>query len=197
MKKISHLFPIAAIFACGLASANENHFEGGYMVLSQEWKKASVSVADEKIRKSEAAPSIGIGYTFALDSHVTMGIKASIDIKKGEYGVGETALGESEVKEKSHFSFAFEPGYAVNKDVLLFGILAYHRANAELLASEDSRGTGKINGFGYGVGAKYALPNHLFLMGEIQKVNYRGQVIGGFDVKPSSTVISLGLGYHF
>lgn len=33
-------------------------------------------------------------------------------------------------------------------------------------------------------------------MGEIQKVDYRSKLIGSVDVKPSSTVVALGLGYH-
>ena len=57
--------------------------------------------------------------------------------------------------------------------------------------------TSSLTGFGYGFGAKYSLPNHWFVMGEIQKVDYRSKQIGPVDVKPSSTVVALGLGYHF
>jgi len=204
MKTIKH----AAIACCAMAgmmaatsthASEDNHFAGGYVVLSQEWKSASATVDGEKIKKSEAAPSIGLGYTFAVDKHATVGVKATFDTKKGEYGVGETALGagETELKEKSHYSIAVEPGYAIRDDLLVFGILAYHKANTELIATGATKGTGSLNGFGYGVGAKLALPNHWFLMGEIQKVDYRSKMVAGSEVKPSSTVLALGLGYHF
>ena len=192
------LLPIASIFACGLAHASEdNHFSGGYVVLAQEWKNASVTVDGEKIKKSEAAPSLGVGYTFALDKHTTLGIKATVDAKSGEYGVGPIQAGEAEVKEKSHYSIAIEPGYAINDKWLVFGILAYHRAKAEVVVAETSGTGAHVSGFGYGLGAKYALLNHWFLMGEVQKIDYRSKMIGEFNVKPSSTVVSLGVGYHF
>ena len=197
MKKIASLLPVLCGLTCGLANANDNHFEGGYVVLSQEWKHASATLDGEKIKKSEAAPSIGLGYTFAVDNHATVGIKATIDTKNGEYGVGESALGETEVLEKSHYSIAVEPGYAINDKWLVFGILAYHKAKSELVVSKASHGDSHLTGFGYGVGAKYALPNHWFLMGEIQRVDYRSKMIGAVDVKPASTVVALGLGYHF
>ena len=171
-----------------------NHFAGGYVVLSQEWKTASATVDADKFKKSEAAPSIGLGYNFALDARSTIGLKLTVDAKNGEYGVG----GETEVKEKSHYSIAVEPGYAINDKVLVFGILAYHKAKAELVVEpEGSLGQTKVSGFGYGIGAKYALSDHLFLMAEVQKVDYRRKLIGEAEVKPSSTVVALGLGYHF
>jgi opacity protein-like surface antigen len=197
-------FTVAALCAvAGVAAtthtyaSEDNHFAGGYVVLSQEWKSANALVDGEKIKKSEAAPSIGLGYTFGVDKYATVGIKATFDTKKGEYGVGDTtALGETELKEKSHYSIAVEPGYAIRDDLLVFGILAYHKANTELIASTTT-GTGSLHGFGYGLGAKYALPNHWFLMGEVQKVNYHSRLVGSTTVKPSSSVFALGLGYHF
>jgi len=202
MKKIKFtaiaLVAISSLSSFSVANASEdNHFAGGYVVLSQEWKSASVFVDAEKIKKSEAAPSIGFGYTFALDKHATIGIKATIDTKNGEYGVGDIGGNETEVKEKSHYSIAVEPGYAINDKWLVFGILAYHKAKTELISNAVSQGTANLTGFGYGLGAKYALPNHWFLMGEIQKVDYKSKLVGGSVVKPSSSVFALGLGYHF
>lgn len=184
---------LAAAASLSAHAAGDNHFAGGYVVLAQEWKSASATVDDEKLKKSEAAPSIGVGYNFALDSHTTLGIKATFDTKNGEYG---SSL-EREVKEKSHYSIAVEPGYAINDKVLVFGILAYHKAKAEYIAEESSKGSANVTGFGYGVGAKYALANHLFLMAEVQKINYGSKTIGEASIKPASTVVALGLGYHF
>ena len=198
MKKTFLLLAITSVFSSGLAYASEdNHFAGGYVVLAQEWKNASVTVDGEKIKKSEAAPSLGVGYTFPLDKHATLGIKAAMDAKSGEYGVGPIQAGEAEVREKSHYSIAIEPGYAINDKWLVFGILAYHRAKAEVVVTETSGASAHVSGFGYGLGAKYALLNHWFLMGEVQKIDYRSKMIDGFTVKPSSTVVSFGIGYHF
>lgn len=177
---------------------SDNHFEGAYVVLSNEWKSASVTVDGEKIKKSEAAPSIGAGYTFAIDSHKTIGIKLTVDTKKGEYGVGEMGGQEAAVQEKSHYSLAVEPGYAINDKFLAFGILAYHSAKAKLEAPGiEKEGESRIHGFGYGIGAKYALPHHLFLMAELQQVRYSNKTIDAVSIKPKSNVIALGLGYHF
>ena len=180
------------------AAGSENHFQGAYVVLSNEWKSASVTVADEKIKRSEAAPSIGAGYNFAIDSHKTLGIKLTVDTKKGEYGVGDAGGTEGAVQEKSHYSVAIEPGYAFNDKFLAFGILAYHSAKAKLEAPGlEVEGESRIHGYGYGIGAKYALPHHLFLMAEIQQVRYNSKTIETVSIKPKSNVIALGLGYHF
>lgn len=196
-KKNQWVFVATALLAvAGAAHAEENHFAGPYVVVTNEWKNASATVDGEKIKKSESAPSIGVGYTFGLDHHATVGIKATFDTKNGEYGVGAINEVETEVKEKSHYSIAVEPGYAVNDKVLVFGILAYHKAKAELVAAETST-TSSISGYGYGVGAKYTLPNHFFLMAELQKVTYRSKFIDSSAVKPSSNVLALGVGYHF
>lgn len=180
------------------ASGSDNHFEGAYVVLSNEWKSASVNIDGEKIKRSEAAPSIGAGYTFALDSHKTIGVKLTVDTKKGEYGVGEIGGHEAAVQEKSHYSLAIEPGYAFNDKFLAFGILAYHTAKAKLEAPGiEKEGESRINGLAYGIGAKYALPHHLFLMAEIQQVRYNSKIIDTISVKPKSNVVALGVGYHF
>lgn len=197
MKKSSLLLlSLASILGTGAVNAADNHFAGSYLVLSQEWKSASATVDGVKLKKSEAAPSIGLGYTFALDSHSTLGIKATVDTKNGEYGVGAIADGEAEVKEKSHYAIAIEPGYAINDKWLVFGILAYHRAKAQVV-EEASTASAHVSGFGYGLGAKYALSHHWFMMGEVQKLDYRNKMVVDHNVKPSSTVVSLGLGYHF
>ncbi len=179
--------------------AEHNHFEGAYVVLANEWKSASVKVDDEKIKKSESAPSLAVGYTFAIDSHSTLGVKLTVDTKNGEYGAGETVLGAGEtmVQEKSHYSLAVEPGYAFDDKLLVFGILGYHHAKANLLLDEVSQGQATLSGVGYGLGAKYAFADHMFLMLEYQHVNYSSTTIDASKIKPASDVIALGLGYHF
>ena len=165
-------------------------------MISNEWKSGSVKVNGEKITKSEAAPSFGIGYTFAINDRYTLGLKATADLKKGEYGAGEVSSrsGETKVLEKSHYSLALEPGFAVNDKTLVFGILAYHTAQTEI---EDGSSSARLSGIGYGIGFKRTLSDHLFLMGELQRVDYGSKTVDGTTLKPSSTTSSVGLGYHF
>jgi opacity protein-like surface antigen len=173
-----------------------NHFAGPYLVISNEWKRGSVKVDGEKITKSEAAPSFGAGYTFAISDRYTLGLKATMDLKKGEYGAGEVSSrsGETKVLEKSHYSLALEPGYVVNDKTLVFGILAYHTAQTEI---EDGASSARVNGIGYGIGFKRSLTDHLFLMGELQHVDYSSKSVNGNTLKPSSTTSAVGVGYHF
>lgn len=173
-----------------------NHFAGAYVVLSNEWKRGSARVDGEKITQSENAPSFGIGYTFAINERYTLGLKATVDLKSGEYGSGEvsTRSGETIVKEKSHYSLAVEPGYVVDDKTLVFGILAYHTAKAEI---EDASGSANLSGVGYGLGFKRTIGDHVFVTGELQHVSYGSKTIDGSTVKPSSTTGSVGLGYHF
>jgi hypothetical protein len=174
--------------------ASHNHFEGAYFVITEEWKRPSVRVDGEKISVSEAAPSFGAGYTFALSDHMTLGFKAGIDFKSGEFGKGDISGTETVVLEKSHYSLAVEPGYVLDQHTLVFGILAYHHART---AFEGGTQTVGISGVGYGVGFKRTLADHLFLMGEIQQVKYGSATVDGSTVKPTSNTAALGLGYHF
>jgi hypothetical protein len=173
---------------------NENHFAGPYIVLTNEWKRSSVKVDGEKISKSEAAPSFGLGYTFALNSSYTLGLKISGDFKSGEYGAGDVAGTETKVVEKNHYSVAVEPGYVVNPKLLVFGILAHHTAIAEI---EGVSGHARMNGIGYGIGFKQTVADHLFIMAELQRIDYGRETIDVSTIKPSSTVGAVGLGYHF
>ena len=173
---------------------SENHFAGPYIVLTNEWKRASVKVDGEKISKSESAPSFGLGYTYGLSPNYTLGLKLSGDFKSGEYGAGEVGGSEKKVVEKHHYSVAVEPGYVVNPQLLVFGILAYHTALAEIEGGTESV---RMKGVGYGLGFKHSIADHLFLMGELQRVDYGTKTIDGSTVKPSSTVGAIGLGYHF
>ena len=173
---------------------NENHFAGPFVVLTNEWKRASVEVDGEKISKSESAPSFGLGYTFALNSNYTLGLKISGDFKSGEYGAGDVASTETKVVEKNHYSVAVEPGYVVNPKLLVFGILAHHTAIAEI---EGVSGHARMNGIGYGIGFKQTVADHLFIMAELQRIDYGRETINVSTVKPSSTVGAVGLGYHF
>ena len=173
---------------------NENHFVGPYVVLTNEWKRSSAKVDGEKISKSESAASLALGYTFGLSPRHTLGIKLSGDFKNGEYGSGAVGGNDMKVIEKHHYSVAVEPGYVVNPQLLVFGILAYHTAVAEIEGGTESA---RMNGVGYGIGFKHAIADHLFLMGDLQRVNYGEKTIDGLTVKPSSTVGAIGLGYHF
>lgn len=171
-----------------------NHFEGAYAVLSEEWKRPYVRVDGEKIKTSEAAPSLGLGYTFALNKKLTLGLKLTGDFKSGEFGSGDVSGVEKKVLEKSHYSLAVEPGYVVDEHTLVFGILAYHHSKT---AFEDGTQIKGISGVGYGVGFKRSLASHVFLMGEIQQVKYEQATIDSSTVKPISNTAALGLGYHF
>jgi len=173
---------------------NENHFVGPYVVLTNEWKRSSAKVDGEKISKSELAASLGLGYTFGLSPSHTLGIKLSGDFRSGEYGSGDVASVATKVIEKHHYSVAVEPGYVVNPQLLVFGILAYHTAVAEIEGGTESA---RMKGIGYGIGFKHAIADHLFLMGELQRVDYGTKTIDNYAVKPSSTVGAIGLGYHF
>ena len=175
---------------------SHNHFEGAYIVVTQEWKRPSSLVNGEKIKTSESAPSIGVGYTFALSNRATFGLKAGLDFKNGEFASGDvSSLGvEKKVLEKSHYSVAVEPGYVIGDSTLVFGILAYHHAKTAFEDGIESKG---ISGVGYGVGFKQSLLSNIFLMGEIQTVRYAKVTIDGSIVKPTSNTAALGLGYHF
>lgn len=185
------------VSAAPCALAEGNHFAGAYLTVTQEWKRPDVRVDSEKVSVSESAPSIGAGYNFELSPNAVLGLKLTADTRHGAYGEGETALGKTEVQEKSHYSIAVEPGWVVNDHLLVFGIAAYHRAKAELLVDDISQGAKHVSGLGLGVGFKYALPYHLFIVGEVQRTHYGSTTIAGASVKPTSDVVALGLGYHF
>jgi opacity protein-like surface antigen len=187
------------------SSHNENHFAGGYAIVSGEWGSSNTSVSGNSqsfsnITKSEISPTVSLGYAFPIDSHWLVGLQANYELKKGEFGNGTSGTQNIAIEQKDHFSIAVEPGYALSNRTLLFGILAYHSTRATLDATgapNEAKGSATLSGFGYGFGAKYALTEHFFGVVDFQRVNYNSATIEGYKFKPNTNTVALGIGYHF
>lgn len=175
----------------------DDPFSGPYVVFSNETRNASVRVDEVKIKSSEAMPVLGAGYTLAVDQLGSLGISATFDHHNSQFGAGKIGGADTIVKTTSHYALAFEPGWMVNEQLLMHGILAYHIAKPELVSDGTSTSFRKISGFGYGLGLKYALPNRFFLSAQLQKIDYNSKLIGVTTIKPESTVMSVGIGYRF
>lgn len=209
-KSIATVFVIAGAVSGSAAYANdsahsENHFAGAYAIVSGEWGSSNTSVSGNNqsfsnISKSEFSPTISLGYAIPIDSHWLVGLQANYELKNGEFGNGTSENQNISIEQKNHYSLAVEPGYALNDHTLLFGILAYHSTKATLDATgepNEAQGSATLHGIGYGLGAKYSFSGHILGAVDFQRINYNSATIQGYNIKPSTNAVALGVGYHF
>jgi len=138
------------------------------------------------------------GYTAALNDKFVLGVSAVVDLGDTKFG----SVGGTEFKGKNAYAINFEPGYAVSKNTLLYGVVSYNSIKGEITGEGAGDLSQKFNGIGYGAGARVKLDNNLYVQIEATTVDYNdksaSQGMGGtITFKPRTTVGSIGIGYKF
>jgi opacity protein-like surface antigen len=177
------------------AFAQAKNFEGFSIGLNASNSSAASKDSDGKYKGSTILTSIDFGYTQAFSEQATLGVVATIDLdktKSGSYDVGY------DIRGKNHFSINFQPGYAISKDVLVYGNLGVHQITMSI--TNDNIGKKTFTGYGYGLGAQIAINKSLYVKAEVQQVNYQqknSSNVDGDDLKPLTTLGIVGVGYRF
>jgi len=174
------------------AFAQAKNFEGFSIGLNASNSSAASKDSDGKYKGSTILTSIDFGYTQAFSEQATLGVVATIDLdktKSGSYDVGY------DIRGKNHFSINFQPGYAISKDVLVYGNLGVHQITMSI--TNDNIGKKTFTGYGYGLGAQISINKQVYLKLEAQQVEYQKENWSGNDVKVSTTLGTVGVGYRF
>ena len=187
MKKILIAVAAAATFVAPQAFAQAQNFEGLSVLGSVNFNNSRLDqTGQDTLTKSDTSGGLQAEYNFGLSDSVTL-------------GVGATASSESKIadsaKLKNAYSLYVAPGYAVSKDVLVYGKVAALSATL----AQDSGPSVDYSGAGIGLGARYFTNKNLFLQAEYMYNKYDEKDFGtaGNKVKDQNGVLSFGVGYRF
>ena len=110
------------------------------------------------------------------------------------------SLGTVTSKTKNNIGLSIEPGYYFNKDTLAYVKLGYARLDSKLNDGINiSNAT--LDGFVYGIGAKYHVDKNIFVGAEVSEYNYGNNsvTLGGTSAsyKTNQTTGLINVGYQF
>jgi hypothetical protein len=142
---------------------------------------------------------IKAGYGFDISSKINLNGNIFYDIGNSKDSI---VSGSSYITTKysKTFGFAFEPGFYINEDFLIYGKLGYVKSDFKGVNETFNISIpADIDGPLYGFGAKYIINKNVYLGADIAKYDY-GSSSGidslnrsvGFNAKQESGLISIG-----
>lgn len=172
--------------------AQAKDFEGLTVDLSAVSSNATAK-GDGKYKGNTVLPTLGLGYAKAISEQETIGVTATYDLDKTKSG---TVSPGYNIQGKNHYSVNLQPGYAISKELLVYGTLGVHQMTISVTGS-NTLGSKTFTGYGYGLGARFAVSKELYLKVEAQQVDFQKERYAGSDVKATSTLATVGIGYKF
>lgn len=185
--------------ATGVMAQSKN-FEGPTAALSLSSIGASTKIDISGsdlvgVGGQTVVPSLELGYNYAVDNKILLGLSATYDFTKINSGEITSAY---KLEGQNHFSINIKPSYAVTDSALIYAIIGYNRMKGSVTNLPEST---NFTGIGYGVGALLNIDKNLYLQVEAQRVDFGSQTntIGGTAVtyKPSASIAKIGVGYRF
>ena len=228
--KISALvLAMAGVFAtsANAQSAKTNAWEGfygevavGYAAFSPTITGASLQtplgnlpVTTQQKDVNTATNKIGVGYNYGISDKYTLGIAASYAIGASSAASGTftatSPLGAStkwfNYQLKNIWSVTLNPGYAIDKDSLVYGKVGVTGVTMGLNGQTADYQTTNLTGYVLGLGYKQMVTQSIYVLGE---VNYAGLSTKTATIATSSGPLTgniggsgydilVGLGYRF
>jgi hypothetical protein len=175
------------------AQAQTSNFVGFSAAVNGELANSTSTATDGSSSGSQRG---GVGlqarYGWALGSDFVLGVGATADI--GKRPAGSFANG-ADVYSTQNYSLNVEPGYAISKDLLVYGKVSTLSAS---VGSDDGSSTTPVQGVGYGVGVRAMLNQNTYWQAGVD--NYRlndASLNTGTTAALRGNVVSVGLGYNF
>ncbi|MDT8993071.1 outer membrane beta-barrel protein [Curvibacter sp. APW13] len=183
MKKIALALACTAL-ATPLVFAQAKNFEGLSLSASLANAKSTIDTTGAaSIDGTSTGLDLNAQYNWALGQEFVLGVGVNMGTGSNKAGTS----GTTDVVTKNRYALEFTPGFAVSKDVLIYGKIA------SLSATVDSGTNTDVSGIGYGLGVRGMVDKNTFW-----QVGYDSNK---YDEKNSSTlkstVFSLGIGYKF
>ncbi len=133
----------------------------------------------ENSGQSMQAGSFEVGYGFLYKDEFIINLKATYDLTNPEVNSGLDYANRTDT-QKTHFSFAVEPGYLIGSKTLAFGKLSIHSNKVHYFrdfisgtyVGQTSNATTTYLGYGVGAGIKTELANHVVIGIDTEIVNY-------------------------
>nr|WP_315466089.1 outer membrane beta-barrel protein [uncultured Rhodoferax sp.] len=191
MKKILIAVAAAATFAAPQAFAQAKNFEGFSVLgaLNTNNNNIDIFVASTNRTTSATKSSTNAGlqaeYGLALGQSFVLGLGATV-------GLSDYDISSDGVKLKDTYGFYVAPGFAVSDNTLVYAKAA--SISAKLTSGST---TVDLSGIGYGFGGRYFSSKNVFFQAEYTYNKYDTKTLANGNVKDSTGVLSLGVGYKF
>lgn len=179
--------------ATPLVFAQAKNFEG--LSLSASLANTKTTFDDSTNAVSYDGTSTGVDfnaqYNWALGQEFVLGV--GLTMGTGNNKAGTTAAG-NDITTKNRYALEFTPGFAVSKDLLVYGKIASIGGTADVSGVGSESGTG----VGYGLGVRGMLDKNMFWQVGYDLNQYAEKSSGTLGTyKAKSSVFSLGVGYKF
>ena len=199
---------LSAIFVLGfstLAQAEEKvNFTGAGIAVGIDSTYNGVQYQAGSRSESTNGKSIVLGldasYGFNLSENWVATAGMTYGMGSPSMGISPSANYPSGIKAslKNRYSFYVAPGYRISPKWLVYGKLSWQHANSVYTVPDVPALEASHAGFGYAIGIKTALTEHLEASFELQSVKYKqADMPGGATAKPKTTEAILSLGYRF
>ena len=202
MKKL--IVSLLALASSSIAFAGS--FEGAYLGAGAggqyaENKNATGdngNLTNEKMSDTHFLGQITAGYGFDINQDFNLTTNVFFNLSNDKTGSTSGVTG----KTKNNIGLSIEPGYYINKDTLAYIKLGYARLDSKLDSSVSSTSSNStLDGFVYGVGAKYHIDKNIFVGAEVTEYNYGNNSVnlGGTatSYKTNQTTGLVNVGYQF
>lgn len=195
MKKLILAAAVATTLLAPQAFAQGKSFEGFSVGLSANFNNMKTEFSSQSPSDTSTTAGIKAAYGWALGSNFILGLGASYDLGNAKAG-SAPALNVSAVG-KDLTVVSVEPGFKVANDTLVYAKLGYATVKGQLEGASTASET--YNGTSFGIGVRTMLNKNWSADLEAQQLNFMGKYSTGVasDIKPSATIVSLGLNYHF
>lgn len=184
MMKKTLLALACTALATPLVFAQAKNFEGLSIGASIANAKTTVEAPTSSTDGTTTGLDLNAHYNWALGQEFVLGVGLAMGTGNNKAGTS----GGSDINLKNRYALEFTPGFAVSKDVLLYGKVAYLNATAESTGSSDS-----LTGVGYGLGVRGMVDKNMFWQVGYDLNQYQEKN----TAKAKSNIFSLGIGAKF
>lgn len=179
--------------ATPLVFAQAKNFEGFSIGANIASAKTTFSDSTDSIDGTTTGLDLNAQYNWALGPEFVLGV--GVTMGTGNNKAGTTTIGNADVTTKNRYALELTPGFALSKDMLIYGKIASISATADLsgITSES------ISGIGYGLGVRGLVDKNMFWQVGYDVNNYaeKNSATLGDKYTAKSSVFSLGVGYKF
>lgn len=194
MKKVNAMVAAIGLLGAMQAFAQARNFEGMSLGANLEVDHGSITATDGSSDNSHSTRlGLQARYDWALDEQFLLGLGASVGL--GQHSAG-SYLGGSSAYTKNRYAIDLMPGYAINKQLMVYGKISALSATA---LSDDGVSTASVHGTGCGIGVRGLMDSNTYWQVGLDTNRFQ-------DVTFSSTsntatfrdnIFSLGVGYKF
>lgn len=195
MKKLILAAAVATTLLAPQAFAQSKNFEGFSAGLTANFNSMKTDFTSQSPSDTSTTAGIKAAYGWALSNNFILGLGVSYDL--GNVKAGSVPAWNVSAVGKDLTVVSIEPGFKVSNDTLVYAKLGYATVKGQLEGASSA--SENYSGTSVGIGARTMLNKNWSADLEAQQLTFTGKYSTGVanDIKPSATVVSLGINYHF